>query len=131
MHRARTVKQAEVQQSPLLQEILQRAKGGSPSVLSFEGITVAVVPVDDITHTFSEAELRDFLLGWAEAEDTNELLTKEEAVSLARSRWGLIFGFAIRLDRTSWDPNHDWLKTRIAREGQQRPYSLYRDALRR
>lgn len=88
MQRARTVKQEEVQQSPLLQEILQRAKGGTPSVLSFEGITVAVVPVEDITHTFSEEELRDFLLGWAEAEDPDELLTKEEALRLAKARWG-------------------------------------------
>ncbi len=83
MHRARKVRQEEVQQSQILQEILQRAKGGAPSVLAFEGITVAVVPVEDITETFSEEELRAFLLGWAEAEDTDELLTKDEALKLA------------------------------------------------
>lgn len=67
---------------------MQRAKGGSPSVLSFEGITVAVVPVEDITNSFSEEELRDFLLGWAEAEDPDEVLTREEAFRLAKARWG-------------------------------------------
>lgn len=87
MHETRKVKKEELQQSPLLQEILQQAKGGAPSILSFEGVTVAVVPVEDITGTFSDQELREFLLGWAEAEESDELLTAEEAQALARERW--------------------------------------------
>lgn len=91
MEKARTVKQDEIQQRPLLRDILERAKGGVPSVLTYDGVTVAVVPVEDITSTFSEEELREFLLGWAEAEEPEELLTKEEALKLARARWSTHF----------------------------------------
>lgn len=91
MEKARTVKQDEIQQRPLLRDILERAKGGAPSVLTYDGVTVAVVPVEDITSTFSEEELREFLLGWAEAEEPEELLTKEEALKLARERWSTHF----------------------------------------
>lgn len=87
MRRARTIKQEELSQSELLRDILDQARKGAPSVLNYDGVTVAVVPVEEITASFSDEELREFLLGWTEAEETDELLTKDEALKLGRERW--------------------------------------------
>lgn len=53
----------EVEQSPVLQDVLERAKTSGQSLTSYHGAVFAIVAVEDITHTFTPEELRDFCFG--------------------------------------------------------------------
>lgn len=85
--KARTVTTEEILQSQLLRDILDRAKVGTPTLIHYDGVTAVVVPVEEITVQFSAEELREFVLGWTEADDPDELLTKDEALQLGREWW--------------------------------------------
>lgn len=72
----------EVEQSPVLQDVLERAKTSGQSLTSYHGVVFAIVAVEDITHTFTPEELRDFASDFAAADDPDIHLTVDQALSL-------------------------------------------------
>jgi len=76
----------EVAQSPVLQDVLERAKTSGQSLISYHGVVFAITPVEDITHTFSPEELRDFASDFAAADDPDNHLTVDQAVARHKQR---------------------------------------------
>ena len=86
MEKARQLRREEVQANPLLQDLLERAKAGGEAVISYEGLTLVLQPVEDITHTFSPEELEQFKRSYAAAENPENRFTVEQAMARFRSR---------------------------------------------
>lgn len=86
MEKARELRQDEVKANPLLHDLLERARAGSEPVITYEGMTLVLQPVEDITHTFSPEELERFKRSYASAEDTGNRYTAEQAMARFRGR---------------------------------------------
>jgi hypothetical protein len=86
MEKPRQLRQEEISANPLLWDLLERAKAGTESVISFGGVTVIVQPVEDITHTFTAQELKEFAEDYAAADDEEQMLTVEQAMALHRGQ---------------------------------------------
>jgi hypothetical protein len=86
MEKARELRQDEVKANPLLQDLLERAKAGGEQVITYEGVTLVLQPVEDITHTFSPEELERFRRAYAASEDPSNRFTAEQALSRFRGR---------------------------------------------
>lgn len=86
MEKARQLRREELQANPLLQDLLERAKAGGEAVISYEGLTLVLQPVEDITHTFSPDELERFKRSHAAAERPANRFTAEQAIARFRSR---------------------------------------------
>lgn len=86
MEKARTLRQDEVRANPLLEELLERAKAGGEQVITYEGLTLLLQPVEDITQTFSPAELERFKRAFAAAEDPGNRFTAAEALARFKRR---------------------------------------------
>lgn len=76
----------EVEQSPVLQDLLDRARVSGQSLVSYHGIVFAITPVEDITHTFTPEELKEFALDFAAADEPDNHLTVEQALVRYRQR---------------------------------------------
>lgn len=81
MAKAHRLTKEVVQASPALKNVLEEARSGL-LVLSYEGQTWVLQPVEDITLTFTPDELREFKTAYAEAEDPKNHLTDEEMIRL-------------------------------------------------
>lgn len=86
MEKARVLRQDEVKANPLLQDLLERAKAGGEQVITYEGLTLVLQPVEDITHTFDPVELERFRRAYAAAEDPSNRFTADQARSRFRGR---------------------------------------------
>jgi hypothetical protein len=86
MEKARELRQDEVKANPLLQDLLERAKAGGEQVITYEGLTLILQPIEDITHTFSPEELERFKQAYAAAEDPSNRFTAAEALVRFRAR---------------------------------------------
>ena len=84
MEKPRELVDREVQNSPVLQDLLEHARANGESLVSYQGVVFAITPVDDITHTFTPEELKEFAEDYAAADDPANQLTVEQA--LARYR---------------------------------------------
>lgn len=76
----------EIEQSPVLQDLLEQARSRGHSLVSYHGMVFAITPVEDITHTFSPEELKEFLLDFAEADKPDNHLTVEQALARYKQR---------------------------------------------
>jgi hypothetical protein len=76
----------EIEQSPVLQDLLEQARSSGQSLVSYQGIVVAIMPVEDITHTFTPEELKEFAEDFAVADDPTNHLTVEQALARYRQR---------------------------------------------
>lgn len=76
----------EVQQSPILQDLLERARATGQSLVSYHGMVFAITAVEDITHTFTEEELKEFAADYAAADQPDNHLTVEQALARYRQR---------------------------------------------
>lgn len=86
MEKPRELMEEEVQQSPVLQDLLERARACGQSLITYHGLVFAITPVEDITHTFTPEELKEFELDFAAADDPANHLTVEEAIERNRQR---------------------------------------------
>jgi hypothetical protein len=78
MGKLREINQNEA--NPVLADLINQAKVDGHLVLRYEGATYALMPVEDLTHTFTDEELKEFALAWAEAEEPTKQLTSEQAL---------------------------------------------------
>lgn len=76
----------EVEQSPVLQTLLERARANGQSFVAYNGIVFAITPVEDITHTFTPDELKEFAADFAAADQPDNHLTVEQALVRYRQR---------------------------------------------
>ncbi|HEY3366746.1 MAG TPA: hypothetical protein VGK74_16975 [Symbiobacteriaceae bacterium] len=76
----------QVEQSPVLQALLERAKANGQSLVAYHGIVFAITPVEDITHTFTPEELKEFAADFAAADEPDNYLTVEQALVRHRQR---------------------------------------------
>lgn len=76
----------EVEQSPVLQALLERARANGQSLVAYHGIVFAITPVEDITHTFTPEELKEFAADFAAADEPDNHLTVEQALVRHRQR---------------------------------------------
>lgn len=81
MAKAHRLTREAVQASPALRDVLEDAESGR-LVISYEGKTWVLLPVEDITHTFTPDELQEFKAAYAEAEDPENQLTDAEMMRL-------------------------------------------------
>lgn len=81
MAKAHRLTKEIVQASPALKDVLEEARSGL-LVLSYEGKTWVLQPVEDITHTFTPDELREFKAAYAEAADPKNHLSDDEMIRL-------------------------------------------------
>lgn len=76
----------EVEQSPVLQDLLEHARASGHSLLSYRGIVFAITPIEDLTHTFTPEELKEFALDYDAADEPDNHLTVEQALARYRQR---------------------------------------------
>ncbi|HWI62902.1 MAG TPA: hypothetical protein VNT75_13735 [Symbiobacteriaceae bacterium] len=76
----------EVQDSPVLLDLLERARESGQTLVTYQGTIFAITPVEDITHTFTPEELEEFAAHYAAAEDPENHLTVEQALARYRQR---------------------------------------------
>lgn len=86
MEKARELRKDELKANPLLQDLLERAKVGGEQLITYEGLTLVLQPVEDITHTFSPEELEQFKRAYAAADDPSNRFTADQALSRFRGR---------------------------------------------
>lgn len=86
MEKPRELLEKEVEQSPVFQELLQRAKVNGQSLISYHGILFAITPLEDITSTFTPEEAREFASDFAAADDPANHLTVDQAVARHKQR---------------------------------------------
>lgn len=86
MEKPRELIDAEVQQSPILQDLLEQARSCGQTVFAYNGVLFALAPIEDITHTFSIEELKEFALDYAAADDPTTHLSAEQALARYRQR---------------------------------------------
>lgn len=86
MEKARELRQEELQSNPLLRELLELARAGREQAISYQGVTVVLQPVEDITHTFSPEEREQFAAAYKAAEEPGNRLTAAEAIARFRSK---------------------------------------------
>lgn len=88
MEKARELRQEDLQANPLLQELFERARAGGEPAVSYQGLTVVLQPVEDITHTFNAEDLERFAHNYKAAEDPVNRLSAAEALARFRGRTG-------------------------------------------
>lgn len=76
----------EVQDSPVLLDLLERARESGQTLVTYQGTIFAITPVEDITHTFTPKELKEFASDFAAADDPENHLTVEQALVRYRQR---------------------------------------------
>lgn len=82
----RELRPEELQANPLLLDLLERARAGGELVVTYQGMTIVLQAVEDITHTFSPEELERFTSDYTAAEDPANRFTAEEALERFRKR---------------------------------------------
>jgi len=70
----------EVEQSPVLQALLERARASGQLLVAYRGIVFSITPVEDLTHTFTPEELKEFAADYTAAEEPSNHLTVEQAL---------------------------------------------------
>lgn len=80
MEKARQLLKEEVQASPPLRDLIEKAKAGGESIITYEGVTILCRPLEDITHTFIAEERKEFIADYLAA-DEDEPLSVEEAMA--------------------------------------------------
>lgn len=86
MEKARELRKEDVKANPLLQDLLERAKAGNEPVITYEGLTLILQPVEDITNTFTPEDLERFRRAYSAAEDVNNRFTADQALARFRGR---------------------------------------------
>lgn len=86
MEKPRELVDHEVAQSPVFQDLLERAKATGQSLVSYHGMLFAITAVEDITHTFSSEELKEFAKDFAAADDRENYLTVQQALARHKQR---------------------------------------------
>lgn len=86
MEKARELRQEDLQANPLLQDLLERARAGGEPVVRYQGLTIVLQPVEDITDTFSSKDLERFAENYKAAENPANRLTAAEALVRFRGR---------------------------------------------
>lgn len=86
MEKASELRPEELQANPLLQDLLERARAGGEPVLRYQGLTVVLQPVEDITHTFSHEDLARFAENYRAAENPSNRLSAAEAIARFQRR---------------------------------------------
>ena len=86
MEKPRELIDEEVQQSPLLRDLFERARVRGQSLVNYHGVVFAITPVEDITYTFTPQEIKEFASAYAEADDPANHLTVEQALTRHRHR---------------------------------------------
>lgn len=86
MEKARELRQEEVKANPLLRDLLERARAGGEQVITYEGLTLVLQPVEDITQTFEPEDLERFKRAYAAAEDSSNRFTADQAIARFRTR---------------------------------------------
>lgn len=86
MAKARELLHEDLQANPLLRDLLESARVSGEQIVRYQGLTVLLQPVEDITHTFSQEELQDFIKAYDAAEDPAKRLTAAEALARFKSK---------------------------------------------
>ncbi len=86
MEKPRELVDTEVEQSPVLQDLLERARASGQSLVSYHGVVFIITPVADITHTFTPEELEQFASDFAAADEPDNYLTVDQALARYRQR---------------------------------------------
>lgn len=86
MEKPHELMENELEQSPVLQALLERAKANGQSLVTYRGMVFAITPVEDITHTFTPEELKEFAADFTAADEPDNLLTVEQALVRHRQR---------------------------------------------
>ena len=81
MGKPRELLDKEVEQSPLLQDLLEQARISGHFFISYHGVIFAIAPVEDITRTFTPKELEEFASDYAAADEPANHLTVEQALA--------------------------------------------------
>lgn len=88
MKHQRKLQPADVQQNPLILDLFERAKSGDESFLTYDGITLSILPVEDITDTFTLDDQEKFVRAYAAVDDPKNQFTHEQAMQWYRQRKG-------------------------------------------
>lgn len=86
MERTRELRQEDLKANPLLQDLLELARAGGEPMVRYQGVTVVLHPIEDITHTFTPEELERFAENYKSTEDPSNRLTAAEALARFRGR---------------------------------------------
>lgn len=86
MEKPRELVEEEVRQSPVLHELLEQARASGQSLITYHGVVFSITPVEDISHTFTVEELREFAADYAAADNPSNHLTVEQALARHRQR---------------------------------------------